>query len=103
MNPNPAKQHALPEAGKKPRRCFSKAKPLPPDHWIYREGPRFGFVHALPASLKAALDKKQSEAEPTPEARAGLLQGDLYERHHQTERKNTTIAAPRKLPPGTVQ
>ncbi len=64
MNPDPAKQHTLPEAGKKPLRPFRDAKPLPPDHWIYQEGPRFGFVHALPASLKAALDKKKSEAEP---------------------------------------
>jgi hypothetical protein len=27
------------------------AEPLPPDHWIYPQGARFGFVGALPKSL----------------------------------------------------
>jgi hypothetical protein len=64
MNPDLAKQHTLPEAGKKPLPSSRYAEPLPLDHWIYQGGPQFGFVHVLPASLKAALDKKQSEAEP---------------------------------------
>jgi hypothetical protein len=40
------------------------AKPLPPDHPIYKEGPRFGFVGALPGSIKRS-QTKASEA-PTP-------------------------------------
>jgi len=40
------------------------AKPLPPDHWIYKQGPQFGFVSALPESIKR-LQTEASEA-PTP-------------------------------------
>jgi hypothetical protein len=40
------------------------AKPLPADHWIYKQGPQFGFVSALPESIKR-LQTKASEA-PTP-------------------------------------
>ncbi len=40
------------------------AKPLPPDHWIYKQGPQFGFVSALSESIKR-LQTKASEA-PTP-------------------------------------
>jgi hypothetical protein len=49
---------------KPPLRDFRLAKPLPADHPIYKEGPRFGFVSALPGSIKR-LQTKASEA-PTP-------------------------------------
>jgi len=51
-------------SSKPQRRDFRLAKPLPPDHPIYKEGPRFGFVGALPGSIKRS-QTKASEA-PTP-------------------------------------
>jgi len=45
---------------KKRLRSFRFAEPLPPDHPIYQEGPQFTFVSALPASIKAAQQRRKS-------------------------------------------
>lgn len=50
-----------------PRRDFRLAKPLPADHPIYKEGPQFGFVSALPESIRR-LQAKASEAPTPPQA-----------------------------------
>jgi hypothetical protein len=63
---NTPNEQTHPSKPKRALRPFRDAKPLPPDHWIYQRGPQFGFVHALPASLKAALDRKKAEEKPSP-------------------------------------
>lgn len=46
------------------RRDFRFAKPAPPDHWIYQQGPQFGFVRVLPKSIKDLQSKaKEVDAE----------------------------------------
>jgi hypothetical protein len=62
MKPSSSEENSpqTPDEGpKNPHRSFRDAKPVPPDHWIYQQGPQFGFVSALPASLIALQKKKK--------------------------------------------
>ena len=51
------------DQGKEKRklRDFRLAKPVPADHPIYKRGPQFGFVSALPGSIKAAQSRRKTE------------------------------------------
>jgi hypothetical protein len=53
-------------SSKPQRRDFRLAKPLPADHPIYKEGPRFGFVGALPGSIKRLQTKASEALTPSP-------------------------------------
>jgi hypothetical protein len=59
MSTNSSEQNNPSGTEKRPLRSFRDAKPVPPDHWIYQQGPQFGFVSALPASLIALQKKKK--------------------------------------------
>lgn len=83
-------------AEKRPLRSFRDAKPVPPDHPIYKEGPQFGFVRALPGSLQALRSTKATpdRPKPTPEARQQELERLGFKNGNKTPGGPTAFELP---------
>jgi hypothetical protein len=85
-----------PSKPKRTLRPFREAKPLPPDHPIYQEGPRFGFVRALPHSIEAlrAHTPTPSRRKLTPEERQQELERLGFKNGNKTQGGPTAFELP---------
>lgn len=96
MSTNSSEQNNPSGAEKRPRRSFRDAKPLPPDHPIYKEGPQFGFVRALPGSLQALRSTKATPDRPklTPEQRQQELERLGFKNGNKSQSGPTAFELP---------
>lgn len=96
MSTDSSEQNNPSSAEKRPLRSFRDAKPLPPDHPIYKEGPQFGFVRALPGSLQALQSRKATSSRPklTPEERQQELERLGFKNGNKTQGSPTAFELP---------